>query len=92
MPSPGLPPGKRRRSGRARTLTAKAQQHGQQEEDATYREGEDDDDSDAMEGVLMMTRDPVESIADDNEYAADSSGDREHRDDRDGTTSTITGN
>lgn len=72
MPSPGLPPGKRRRSGRARTLTAKAQQHEQEEEAAKYREDEEGDESDAIEGVLMMTGDPAESITDGNGYAADS--------------------
>ena len=72
MPSPGLSPGERRRSGRARTLTAKAQQHEQEEEAATYREDDEGDEIDAMEGVLMMTGDPVESIADGNEYAAES--------------------
>ena len=72
MPSPGIPPGERRRSGRARTLTAKAQQHEQKEEGATYREDEEGDESDAMEGVLMTTEDPVESITDGNEYGADS--------------------
>ena len=74
MAIPGLPPGKRRRSGRARTLTAKAQQHEQEEEEeaATDREDDEGDESDAMEGVLMMTGDPVESITHGNEYAADS--------------------
>ena len=71
MPSPGLPPAKRRRSGRARTLTAKAQQL-EQEEAATYREDEEGDETDAMKGVLMMTGDPVKSITDGNEYASDS--------------------
>lgn len=72
MPSSGLPPGKRRRSGRARTLTAKAQQHELEEEAATYREDEEGDESDAMEGVLMTTGDAVESSTDGNEYAAES--------------------
>ena len=37
----------------------------------TFRPTEGDE-SDAMEGVVMMTGDPVESITDGNEYAADS--------------------
>ena len=71
MPSPGLSPGERRRSGRARTLTAKAQQHEQEEVAATYGEDEEGEESDAMEGVVMMTGDPVESITD-GSWAADS--------------------
>ena len=70
MPSLGLPPGQMRRSNRARAPRAKAQQH-EQEEAATYREEWEGDESDAMEGVLMVTGDPVGSITDANEYTAE---------------------
>lgn len=70
MPTSGLPPGQMRRSGRTRAPTAKARQR-EQEEAATYGEYWEGDESDAMEGVLMATGDPVGSTTDANEYTAE---------------------
>ena len=93
MPGPGLPPCKRRHSGRARTLTAEAQQYEQDEEEAvTYREDEEWLRSDAMKGVLMMTGDPVREHHRRQRVRRRFTGDHEHRDDRHRTPSTTTGN
>ena len=70
MPTSGLPPGQVRRSGRARPLTAKAQQLEQQEA-AICREDWEGDERDAMEGVLMVTVDPFRNTTDANEFAVD---------------------
>ena len=70
MPISDLPPGQMWRSGRARALTAKAQQH-EQEEAATCREDWEGDERDAMEGVLMVAGDPFRNTTDANEFAAD---------------------
>ena len=69
MSAAGLPPHQMRRSGRARVLTAKAQEH-VQGETMTFGEEREEDEDDAMEGVLMAVADSVGSTSDSNECTA----------------------
>lgn len=90
MPTLSLPPGQMRRFSRARTRTAKALQH-EQEAAATYREDGEGVQSDAMEGLLMVSEDPMGSTTDANEYTADPTW-TANIEMTEGTAGTTTGN
>lgn len=68
MATPGRPPGQVRRSGRVRTPTTKAQNH-EHDEEISYGENAEGDESDAMEGITMFSGEPVGSVIGANEHA-----------------------
>lgn len=69
MSTAWLPPDQMRRSGRARVPTAKAEEH-VQGETMTFGQEREEDEDDAMEGVLMAVADSVGSTSDSNECTA----------------------
>lgn len=62
MATPGRSSGQVRRSSRVRTPTTKAQ-NSEHDEEVSYGENAEGDESDAMRGITMSTAEPVGSVS-----------------------------